>query len=191
MRSVIPLLLVLAPLIAGCDRQSGDAQQANAAMPGNASAAAAAPAPAAGKPDRSHKGTAAPSYGFTDAAGKRHSLADFRGKPVLVNLWATWCAPCVKEMPALDARAGKLGGRIVVLAISQDSDAAKAKRFFADRGVRHLGLQLDPESQFSFGMGVNLPTTILYDATGHELWRIAGDFDWAGDAAAALIAEAR
>lgn len=185
MRPTIALLLLAASLTGGCDRQSGQPQQANATN----AAAEAAPA-ALDKVDRSHKGEAAPSFAFTDPKGRKVTLADFRGKPVLLNLWATWCAPCVKEMPTLDALAVREGDKLQVLTISQDSDAEKVAPFFAEKKFSKLQPYLDPEMAFSLQMGLNLPATILYDSQGREVWRRQGDTDWAGAAAAELIAEA-
>jgi thiol-disulfide isomerase/thioredoxin len=186
LRSTIALLLLAASLIGGCDRQSGQSQQANAT---NTAAEAAPTVP--DKLDRSHKGDAAPSFAFTDAKGKKVTLADFRGKPVLLNLWATWCAPCVKEMPTLDALAVREGDKLQVLTVSQDFDAAKIAPFFAEKKFQKLQAWHDPETAFSLQMGLNLPATILYDSQGREVWRMLGETDWAGDAAAKLIAEAR
>jgi thiol-disulfide isomerase/thioredoxin len=185
LRPTIALLLLAASLIGGCDRQSGQPQQANASNV----AAEAAPA-ALDKVDRSHKGEAAPSFAFVDPKGKKVTLADFRGKPVLLNLWATWCAPCVKEMPTLDALAVREGDKLQVLTVSQDFDAAKVAPFFEKAKFRKLQAWHDPETAFSLQLGVNLPATILYDSSGREVWRRQGDTDWAGAAAAKLIAEA-
>ncbi|WP_404336185.1 TlpA family protein disulfide reductase [Sphingomonas sp. MMS12-HWE2-04] len=184
MRSAIGLLLLGALAIGGCDRQSQPSQQANEST--------AAPAAASGGTlDRSHKGEAAPDIGFTDLAAKKTSLADFRGKPVLLNLWATWCVPCIREMPTLDALAGKAGG-ITVIALSQDlKGEEKVAPFFAKAKYQHLKPYLDIDAAFSTTMQANLPTTILYDAAGKEVWRMSGDYDWVGAPAAALIAEAR
>jgi thiol-disulfide isomerase/thioredoxin len=186
LRSTIALLLVAAGLIGGCDRQSGPQQQAEGAN-------AAAPAAAASfeKLDRSHKGEAAPDFAFADPKGKKVTLADFRGKPVLLNLWATWCAPCVREMPTLDALAVREGDRLQVLAISQDFEAAKVRPFFDKAKFRKLQPYIDTETAFSMQLGVNLPTTILFDSAGREVWRMLGDADWTGDTAAKLIGEAR
>ncbi|WP_371876822.1 TlpA family protein disulfide reductase [Sphingomonas sp. DG1-23] len=184
MRSTIALLL-LAGLIGGCDRQSGPQQQAEAA-----NVAAAAPV-ATDKLDRSHKGEAAPAIAFTDAKGAQKTLADFRGKPVLLNLWATWCAPCVKEMPTLDALAAREGERLQVVTVSQDFEPAKVAPFFAKAKFRKLQPYIDTDLAFGTRLGVNLPATILYDSNGREVWRRQGDTDWAGAAAATLIAEAR
>jgi thiol-disulfide isomerase/thioredoxin len=184
LRPTIALLLVAASLTGGCDRQSAPKQQAEGAN-------AVTPAPiAADKLDRSHKGEAAPAFAFTDAKGAKRSLADLRGKPVLLNLWATWCAPCIKEMPTLDALAVRAGDALQVLTISQDTDPAKVAAFFAEKKFAKLQPYLDGELAFSTQMGVNLPTTILYDSAGREIWRISGDMDWAGDAVTKLIAEA-
>ena len=191
MRSTIALLLVAAGLIGGCDRQSGPQQQAEGA---NAAANATAPAATAAldKVDRSHKGETAPSFPFVDADGKRRTIADFRGKPVLLNLWATWCAPCVKEMPTLDALAAREGDRLMVLPVSQDGlDPAKVAPYFAKANFHKLQPFIDAEMAFSLQLGLNLPATILYDSAGREVWRKQGDTDWAGEAAAKLIAEAR
>ncbi|UYY76370.1 TlpA family protein disulfide reductase [Sphingomonas sp. R1] len=187
LRSVIGLLLLGALAVAGCDKQSQPSQQANVTAPANASA----PAPG-GTVDRSHHGEAAPTIAFTDSAGKKTTLAAFKGKPVLLNLWATWCVPCIKEMPTLDTLAGKVGDTLVVLPLSQDLKGMEVVGpFFERRGYKHLKPYLDTDTAFSVQMGTNLPTTILYDSAGKEVWRVSGDFDWAGDAAAKLIAEAK
>ncbi|NIJ22147.1 thiol-disulfide isomerase/thioredoxin [Sphingomonas naasensis] len=145
----------------------------------------------ADKLDRSHKGEAAPTLPFTDAAGKKRTLADFRGKPVLLNLWATWCAPCVKEMPTLDALAAREGERLQVVTVSQDFEPAKVAPFFEKAQLHKLPPFVDSDLAFGTQLGVNLPATILYDSRGREVWRMLGENDWASEAAAKLIAEAR
>lgn len=194
MRSTIALLLVLGLATAGCDRAKQPAPQATATV---ADESPAEPTGNAAEPerigtlDRSHKGEAAPDHGFLDPAGKPVTLAAFRGKPLLVNLWATWCAPCIREMPMLDRLAQREKGKLQVLAISQDLDgAAKVTPFFAKAQFTALQPYLDPDVRFSTGYGVNLPTTILYDAEGREVWRVSGDMDWDGETAAQWIAEA-
>ena len=144
-----------------------------------------------GRLDRSRAGSAAPRVLFQDPAGEPASLADFRGKPVLLNLWATWCAPCVAEMPTLDALAAREGG-IEVLTVSQDLNGAeKVDAFFAARKFEMLEPYIDPELTLMGELGVTtLPTTILYDAEGREVWRMTGMEEWTGRRAAALIAEA-
>ena len=182
-RSLIVCLLPLAALLAGCDTGSPVATQANDTSP----AQAEAPKPA-GTLDRSHKGEAAPTTAFETPEGKSTTLAAFRGKPVLVNLWATWCGPCVAELPTLDALARSNAVRVV--AVAQDTDAKKVAPFLAGRGVS-LAAYRDPMLGLSTAYQANLPTTILLDAAGHEIWRVAGGFEWNTPAAAKLIAEAK
>ena len=179
MRATIGLFLAAAALAtAACDRQSPANEQgepANVATPGEATTpapdeAVASTAPAAaGTYDRSHAGKAAPAFGFTDPSGKPATLADYRGKPVLLNLWATWCAPCIEEMPTLDALAAREGARLQVIALSQDLDPSKVAPFWAKGGYTALRPATDAKLAFSTGLGANLPTTILYDAGGKEV----------------------
>ncbi len=145
----------------------------------------------AGRLDRSRAGTPAPDAAFQDPSGDPVSLADFKGKPLLVNLWATWCAPCVAEMPTLDALAERDPG-IQVLAVSQDMNGEnKVDAFFAERQFETLEPYIDPELTLMTQLNVDtLPTTILYDAQGREVWRMSGMEDWQGRRAARLIAEA-
>ncbi|WP_346770447.1 TlpA disulfide reductase family protein [Sphingomonas sp. AOB5] len=141
--------------------------------------------------DRSHKGEAAPAIAFTTPGGAKGSMADFRGKPVLLNLWATWCVPCVKEMPTLDALAVSLGDKAQVVVLSQDLDgAAKVTPFFEKAKFQKLQPYLDSDAAFSLSMAINLPTTILYDSNGKEVWRMLGGMDWTGQTARELVAEA-
>lgn len=195
MRPVIPLLLLAALMIGGCDRQSQPGSQANETIGGNASTDAAAGNDAVieeqiGTLDRKHAGEAAPAIAFQGPNGAKTSLADFRGKPVLLNLWATWCAPCVKEMPTLDALSQSLGDSVTVLVLAEDS-AAKVDPFFQKAGFKKLQPYIDAQSQMSLTMGLNLPTTILYDSNGKEVWRMLGSMDWTGETARELIAEAK
>lgn len=133
----------------------------------------------------------APDALFQDPAGEPASIPQFAGRAVLLNLWATWCAPCVVEMPALDALAAR-EKNIIVLAVSQDLNGQEdVQVFFADRNFRKLQPNIDPELTLMRRLGINtLPTTILYDASGREIWRIRGMADWQGQSAARLIAEA-
>jgi thiol-disulfide isomerase/thioredoxin len=145
--------------------------------------------------DRSHKGAAAPTATFATPDGGRISLAKFGGFPVLVNLWATWCAPCVKELPTLDklAAAHRVDGALGVVAISQDSGPqASVEAFLKKLNVRDIGAYHDPKMALSAALGPDtvLPTTILYDANGREVWRYVGDLDWTSPEAAKLLAEA-
>lgn len=142
--------------------------------------------------DRSRKGEAAPATAFVGPDGEPASLADFRGKPLLVNLWATWCAPCVAEMPTLDAAAAELGDRVRVVAVSQDLEqtAGKVRAFLRDRKLAHLAAYRDPRLALSTAFAANLPVTILYDAQGREVWRRLGSFEWNSAEARRAIGEA-
>ena len=151
-----------------------------------------APLAAAGTVDRTHAGTPAPSTAFEDPDGARTSLAEFAGKPVLLNLWATWCAPCVKELPTLDALQVREGKALQVLTVSQDMEGrAKVEAFLAKGKFQTLDAWLDAEMALMSELGVStLPTTVLYDARGREVWRVVGDKDWTGAEAAKLLREA-
>jgi thiol-disulfide isomerase/thioredoxin len=185
-RSTIVSLLATALLIGGCDRQVSAPEQAkpSPAVP----APSAAAAETIGTLDRSHKGEAAPVAAFQDPAGKPVTMAAFAGKPVLLNLWATWCAPCVAEMPTLDA----LAKTMKVVAVSQDiGGAEKVAPFFAKAGLKQLQPYLDPKVGLSVALNAELPTSILYDSTGHEVWRMTGGMDWTTASARKLLTEAR
>jgi len=197
LRLVIACLpgLIFGLALAGCDRQKAPAPQGEAPETGNATArAATAPAQAypSGRLDRSHAGTPAPAILFEDGEGRPVRLSAFRGRPVLLNLWATWCAPCVVEMPSLDALAAREGADIRILAVSQDLDGRqKVTDFFRARGFTRLEPYLDPQMGLMGALGLDtLPTTILYDAEGEEVWRMTGMAEWQGPRAARLIAEA-
>jgi len=198
LRSAISLLLLGTLMIAGCDKRSGPGSQANETIPAANAASEAAPAPAAssavadkGTVDRSHKGEAMREYAILDPAGKRTNISALKGKPVLLNLWATWCIPCRAEMPTLDALAGQKGDALRVVTLSQDMKGREVvDPYFAKAGFKHLKPWTDPDLAFSLGMNANLPTTILYDSAGKEVWRLSGEMDWAGAKAAALLAEA-
>ena len=142
--------------------------------------------------DRTHKGTTASTAGFNDPDGNPTTLAAFAGKPTLVNLWATWCAPCVKELPTLDTLAGAEEGKLNVVAISQDMGPhASVEAFLKDKKIARLDSYQDPKMALSTALGAPvMPTSILFDANGKEVWRYVGDLDWTGPEAAKLLAEA-
>jgi thiol-disulfide isomerase/thioredoxin len=181
------LTAVIALALAGCDRESADSAQPE----GSASTEAAAEQ-LSGEVDRSLAGRAIPATELADPTGAKLAFASLRGKPALVNLWATWCVPCIAEMPMLDELAAELGDSVAVVTVSEDMDgAAKVVPFFTERKFAHLPQWLDPEGKLSVELGaVSLPMTVLYDAEGKEVWRIAGGFDWTSAEARELIAEA-
>jgi len=172
--------------LGGCDRQGGAGAQGE-----SSTAAAGQPAEPAKGIDRSHKGSAAPTMTFADPAGRKLTLASLSGKPFLVNLWATWCAPCVTELPTLDKLAAS--GAVRVVTVSQDSgEPGKVGAFLTAKGLAHLEPWLDPDNDLSFHYQTGtLPTTVLYDANGREVWRFVGEHDWAGAETSALLTEAR
>jgi thiol-disulfide isomerase/thioredoxin len=178
-------LMIAAALVAGC---------AKPAETQNEAAATAEAGPVKGV-DRSHKGKPAPDAIFNDPDGGEISLADFRGVPTLVNLWATWCAPCVKELPTLDklGAAHAIDGQLGIIAVSQDTGPQPSVRAFLEKlKVEHVGAYHDPKMALSGALGAEvLPTSVLYDAQGREVWRYVGDLDWTGAEAAKLLAEAK
>jgi len=132
----------------------------------------------------------APPEAFTDLTGNRVRLADFEGRVVLLNFWATWCAPCIREMPSLDRLQAVLGDRgLSVAAVSIDRGGVKAIRRFAKRlGLAHLGLYHDPEGALFRAFGVTgLPASFLIDPDGAILGAYAGPAEWDGPEARALI----
>lgn len=124
---------------------------------------------------------AVPELQFTDGEGRARSLADFRGKVVLLNIWATWCLPCRDEMPTLDRLQAALGGdNFEVVALSIDRGGVDAvKKFYAEIGIQHLAIHVDTSSQVGFALATaGLPTTLLIDAEGRELGRLIGPAEW-------------
>ena len=182
-------------MLAGCDRQSGEQAQPQATHAATVSAepaVGAAPGAAAGVIDRSHKGSALPDFTLKDLAGKELQLASLKGKPLLINLWATWCAPCVAELPQLDTLAAGNPG-LKVLTVNQDMDKLDSVApFLKARGVTRLEPWLNPDNSLTFQFGADtLPVTILYDSSGREVWRTVGGRDWNTADTAALLAEAQ
>jgi thiol-disulfide isomerase/thioredoxin len=196
MRFVIVLVLLV---LAGCDKESatqGQAQPASTDIAASGVKAEVGLESANGmRATLSYKfaGQAAPKAVFTGADGRDVTLADFAGRPLLVNLWATWCAPCKAEMPTLDALAALEEGRISVVAVSQDLEGRKpVVEFFKNTGVKNLEPYTDADNALlaGFGNAVALPTTILYDSDGREIWRVAGGVEWDDAEMAKLLREA-
>jgi thiol-disulfide isomerase/thioredoxin len=136
---------------------------------------------------------AVPPFVFADAEGRERSLKEWAGKVVLLNLWATWCAPCRHEMPALDRLQAELGGEaFAVVAVSIDRDAALAKRFLQDTKVPNLPLHTDTSGQVfqalkSAGKAFGMPTTLLIGPGGCELANLAGPAEWDSEDAKAVV----
>jgi thiol-disulfide isomerase/thioredoxin len=138
-----------------------------------------------------------PDLVFNDASGKTRALSEWRGRTVLLNLWATWCVPCRKEMPALDALQGKLGSdKFEVVTVNIDTrNLDKPKAWLQDVGIRQLGYYDDPSAKVfqdlkAIGKAFGMPTTLLIDPQGCELGALAGPAEWASDDAIKLISMA-
>ena len=129
-------------------------------------------------------------FNFESDGGAVKSLKDWRGKVVLLNLWATWCGPCRDEMPALDRLQAELGGEdFEVVAVNIDKGGPdKAVAFLKEIGVAKLALYLDPSSKiFNAIRAVGMPTTLLIDRNGKEIGRLIGPADWAAPEAKRLM----
>ena len=175
-RRLAALLLPLALLTASCDRQDKSAGQAASPVKGVSRAAAGRPLP---------------DIELRNADDEPATLAGEQGEPLLVNLWATWCAPCVKELPTLEAL-GRREGAPRVIAVSQDmAPRGSVEAFLEQNRLAELEVWHDPDMAVSSTVGAEvLPTTIHYDAAGREVWRYVGDLDWTSAEAARLLAEA-
>lgn len=127
---------------------------------------------------------------FVDADGRRMSLADFRGKQVLVNIWATWCGPCREEMPTLDRLQTRLGGPdFEVVALSIDREGVDVVRdFYAELGLQALRIYVDTSTMAPINLNVlGVPTTLLLDRNGREIGRYTGPAEWDGEAVVSAI----
>jgi len=127
---------------------------------------------------------------FRDRHGNALTLADYSGKVVLVNIWATWCPPCRAEMPSLDRLAGAMAGPdFAVIALSTDRDGAeRVARFFDDIRIENLDVMLDRSGDFARQAGVlGLPVTLVLDRRGREIARLLGDADWDSPEARAIL----
>jgi thiol-disulfide isomerase/thioredoxin len=138
-----------------------------------------------------------PDLTFEDADGKPRKLSEWRGRTVLLNLWATWCVPCRKEMPALDSLQTRLGGKdFDVVAINIDTrDPEKPKNFLKEANLTGLGYFSDQKAKVfqdlkSIGRALGMPTSVLVDGQGCEIATIAGPAEWGSDDAIQLITAA-
>jgi thiol-disulfide isomerase/thioredoxin len=132
---------------------------------------------------------AQPDLMFLDAEGERLTLEAFRGKVLVLNLWATWCAPCIKEMPSLDRlRAARASDRFEVVAISFDRSMTDARGFYEQAGIESLALYQDSSTAFAARLGVSgIPITVVYDPEGRELARLSNGAEWDSPEALALF----
>jgi thiol-disulfide isomerase/thioredoxin len=175
LRLIVALLALL--LVGGCDRQKAPDQQGTeqgALVKGV---------------DYSHAGKSIPDIELRNADDQPARLSDEIGEPMLVNLWASWCAPCVKELPTLERLAGSPGAPRVI-ALSQDMAPRASVDAFADKlKLEHAEVWQDAKMVLSGALNARvLPTTIYYGADGKERWRYVGDLDWTGPEAARLLA---
>jgi thiol-disulfide isomerase/thioredoxin len=131
-----------------------------------------------------------PELSFQDAQGNLVSLEDFRGQLVVLNLWATWCAPCRREMPSLDRLQARYGDeRLQVVALSIDrGELAQIEAFYDEVGIQHLKIYRDPKATVSRALGAfGLPTTVVIDQQGREVGRLLGPAEWDSEAAIAVL----
>jgi thiol-disulfide isomerase/thioredoxin len=196
-RVMILFLLLTGPLfLAACDRETAPSGQAEPAKREESPKAGFGLESKSGlKAELSYRfaGRPAPDASFTGADGREVALSDYAGRPLLVNLWATWCAPCKAEMPTLNALAELEDGAITVIAVSQDLQGREPVRAFFDAArITNLEPFTDPDNLLSASVGgaVALPTTILYDSQGKEVWRIIGGVEWDDAEIAKLLDEA-
>ena len=134
-------------------------------------------------------GTEVPDLPIQTADGGTVTLAEYEGKPVVLNFWATWCAPCREEMPHLETLARELGDEAAVLTVATGrNDPAAMDRFFDEIGVTDLPKLRDPDQSLARAMGVlGLPATILIAPDGVEVARLLGEADWSSDSAVAIV----
>jgi thiol-disulfide isomerase/thioredoxin len=141
-----------------------------------------------GAPDRAKLGEfvpasepfPAPAISLGDSAGNEVKLSGFRGKPVVLNLWATWCEPCLREMPSLERLQSRLGDKIAVLAVSEDRGGSKiVEPFIAKLGLQSVKIYLDPKSAVGHAFEVRgLPTSLVIDSEGNVRGRVEGAAEW-------------
>ena len=199
--------------LCSCDRQSANQAQPAPAQTEPTAAAANGALPMVAKSsssggeldpnfigiiDRSHRGEVLPDTDIQNLNGKALPIRRLAGgKPFLLNLWATWCAPCVAEMPTFDALKQRVAGKMDIILVSQDLTGQTAvKPFWAAHPHPNLTPYTDPELHLSRALGhgdetkISMPTTMLYNADGREVWRMSGAMNWIGEPAAKLLAEA-
>ena len=131
-----------------------------------------------------------PEVTFLDADGNERSLSDFQGRVVVLNLWATWCAPCRKEMPSLDRLEAALGGvdfEVVALAVDR-GQLGKIEDFYQEVGIENLAIYHDKTAKAGRSLRApGLPTTLIIDREGQEVGRVLGDAEWDGEDVVSLL----
>jgi thiol-disulfide isomerase/thioredoxin len=174
------------PVVAACRPAADLAKRLSPLVHGEVAAFTVAPTP-----------FVPPDLAFKDATGRDRSLSDWRGRTVLLNLWATWCVPCRREMPALDALQALLGGAdFEVVAVNIDTrDPAKPLAFLKDISVGHLDYFADPSAKVfqdlkSADLAFGMPTTVLIDRAGCVVGSMAGPAEWASDDGVKLVSAA-
>lgn len=180
MRNQAALIFAALALVAssGCQRKPAEQQQAEA--PGE---------PEKG-PSRAHAGEAMPDAQLFNADDEKATLSEAAGKPLLVNLWASWCAPCVKELPTLDALSRQPGAPKIIVVSEDIGERPSVEAFLKSHGITDLESWRDPQMALSGALKVQvMPTTVYYDAAGKEIWRYTGDLDWTSPEASRLLAE--
>jgi thiol-disulfide isomerase/thioredoxin len=185
MRRKALVSLTLLAALGACHKQAAPAPQAQALQE-------PAPAPAPSGSDVTQAGKQIPTAEIRNGDGAAARLSDLKGKPLLVNLWATWCVPCIKELPTLDALAARDGTKLQVVVVNEDLEGARVVTpFLQKRPLKNLKPWLDTANALMIPLKASsLPTTILYDANGKEVWRVSRDMDWTGPEAAKLLAQA-
>ena len=136
------------------------------------------------------RGQPAPDLSFSDPEGRSISFAELEGQPLLVNLWATWCPPCRKEMPSLDRLEGAMGDDgFEVLVLSMDrASVGKIETFFDSIDVEHLEIYREPSLRIGTEAGVlGMPVTLVLDRQGREIARLQGEAEWDGPNAQTLL----
>lgn len=129
-----------------------------------------------------------PEVVLLDAQDGEHSLADYKGKWVVLNFWATWCAPCRREMPSLERLQAAMPELAVVPVATGRNAVEGIERFFEEAGVKTLPILRDPKSELARGMGVmGLPVTVILNPEGQEVARLIGDAEWDSDSAKAVL----
>ena len=188
MRRIAPVTLALSVTVlaalGGCHKQAAPESQ-----PTQAPVAPAAPAPSG--PDTAQAGKPIPTVEIKKDDGTPGKLSDLKGKPLLVNLWATWCVPCIKELPTLDALAARDAGKLQVVLVNEDLEGARVVTpFLPKHPLKTVTPWPDTANALMIPAKVaSLPTTILYDANGKEVLRVDRDLDWTGPEAKRLLAQ--